>query len=113
MSLATDVMQRLMAYADGELDPAEQGEVEALLAREEDAARFVAQLRGLGDLVRVGHEDRHASTLAAFDVTDAVMAKVKDAEPDLEVSRPSADIVSLNALRARRAQRLKIGATVV
>jgi anti-sigma factor RsiW len=113
VSITSENMQKLMAYADGELEGDERAEAEALLAADPDAQRFVGDLRGLGGVVRLGHEERFAGAIASFDVADAVMARVERETPDAAVVRPAADIVSLEAAREKRAQRMKLGAGVV
>lgn len=113
MTLSSETMMKLMAYADGELDGSERAEAEALVARDPQAAEFVASLGALGDVVRAGHEDRVAS-IESFDVADAVLAKIEGQRPaDPPKSRSAGDLVSLEAARERRAQRMKIGAGVV
>ena len=131
MSLSSQNMLKLMAYADGELESAELVEAQKLLATEPDAVRFVEQVGGLGELVVLGHEARSAKTIAAFDVTDAVMALTKDAVQDVQdevpagkVAAPAAggNVRSLDAARALReardkrapagGSRLKIGAGI-
>ncbi len=103
MKLASGTMMKLMAYADGELDAAERKEIEALLAKDEEAKTIVAQLRSLGAVVAAVHPKA-----PEIDVADAVMAKVKDTKPEPgERERPN--VVSLDA---RRAQRTKIGVAV-
>ncbi len=101
MKLASETMMKLMAYADGELEPAEKKEVEALLAKDEDAVRFVEQIAGLGDFVKMGHATRDAKVAADFDIADAVMAKVKETKPDAPEAKKS-NVVSLEAKRASR-----------
>ncbi len=81
MSLSSDNMMKLMAYADGELEGAERTEAEMLLASSVEAVAFIEQIAGLGELVEQGHEDRLGKTIKAFDVADAVMAAVKNSEP--------------------------------
>jgi anti-sigma factor RsiW len=111
MSLSSEHMLVLMAYADGELEGAERAEAERLLATEADAARFVAQVGGLGDLVQLGHDERSAKTIATFDVADAVMSRVSSAG--------AVGVTSLAEAREKRASskrgggsRLKIGAGI-
>ena len=107
MSLSSENMMKLMAYADGELDGDELDEAHKLLASDADAARFVQQIAGLGDILERGHEDRSGKTVASFDVADAVMALVKnetksDAKPAVKV------VVSLAAARAKKNNGIKI-----
>jgi putative zinc finger protein len=44
--------ERLSAYADGQLSPAERGEVEALLRQRPDLVQALSQVRQLGDGIR-------------------------------------------------------------
>jgi anti-sigma factor RsiW len=111
MSLSSENMMKLMAYADGELEGRERTEAELLLASDVDAVRFVEQLAGLGELVKVGHEASAAGkAVASFDVADAVMALAKDA-------KGQATVTSLEAARkakeAKGAQNFKLGVGVV
>ena len=76
--LSSETMMKLMAYADGELDDADKGDVEALLAKSSEAKQFVAQITGLGGIVSVLHEGQK-DAIASFDIADAVMAKVEEA----------------------------------
>jgi hypothetical protein len=110
VSLSQDAMMKLMAYADGEAQGADLVEVERLLAKEPDAARFVEQIAGLGGVVKAGHAARRDEALASFDVLDAVMAKVKDTTPD-PAEPAKAPVASLAEARARR-QRVTIAAGV-
>jgi anti-sigma factor RsiW len=103
MSASYDLeqMQRLMAYADGELEGAERLEVEKLLESDPEAARIVAQMGSLGDFVRLGHEDAVAPKLAKVDLTDAIMEAV--AKEKIEgTPAVAAGVTSLAAARARR-----------
>ena len=93
-------MLQLMAYADGELEGAERAEVEGWLASDIDAVRFANEIAGLGDLVKMGHEgSASAKAVASFDITDAVMAAVKDEKDstggDVKEERRAAPVVSL------------------
>jgi anti-sigma factor RsiW len=108
VTLPRDTMLKLMAYADGELEGAEQVEVEALLASDPDAARFVEDVAGLGDFVKVGHEDRDGAAIAAFDVADAVMAKA-----EAEAPRGRGKVVSLVDARERRRPPTRVIGAVV
>jgi anti-sigma factor RsiW len=114
MSLSSANMMKLMAYADGELEGDELEEAQKLLATDPDSVRFVEQIAGLGGLVALGHENAAGKTIAKFDVTDAVMASVKDAKAAPKVG-------SLAGARAAREARenkkesngLKVGAGIV
>ena len=81
MSLSSENMMKLMAYADGELEGAERTEAEMLLAGNVDAVSFIEQVAGLGELVELGHEARLGKTIASFDVADAVMAMAVKEKP--------------------------------
>lgn len=106
MTLSSEDMMKLMAFADGELDGAERSEVEELLAEDPSAARFVEAIAALGDLVKVGHDDRDAGVIAAFDVAGAVMAKV-------EAEAPAQGVASLAAARSKRGARARVVGGVV
>lgn len=117
MSLSSENMLTLMAYADGELEGVERSAAEKLMATEPDAVRFVEQIGGLGELVELGHEDRSAATIAKFDVADSVMTRVALTKE----AKPAAKVTSLAAAREQRAHaagvspsgsRLKIGAGI-
>ena len=115
MSLSSKNMLKLMAYADGELEGAERGEAEMLLATDPDSVRFVEQIGGLGQIVSLGYEASTAKVVAKFDVTDAVMALAKQ-EPEAKKS-PSVvpvggNVSSLAAAREKRGKSLKIGAGI-
>lgn len=99
MSLSSENMLTLMAYADGELEGDERTEAERLMATDPDAVRFVEQIAGLGELVELGHDDRSAETIAKFDVADSVMHRVALTTD----ARPAAKVTSLAAAREKRA----------
>ncbi|MBX3220487.1 MAG: hypothetical protein KF795_08215 [Labilithrix sp.] len=110
-SLSSERMLKLMAYADGELEGAEQSEVEGWLATDADAARFANDLAGLGDLVKLGHEaSSAASAVASFDVADAVMAAVKEEESKTAKETPK--VAPVVSLAERRQKNLKVGGMV-
>ena len=94
MSLTTDELVYLMAYADGQVDPSDAVEVEALMARNEEARQVVASLGALGSWVRADGDDRAAAAKAG-DIVDAVM---KEAE-----GLGGASVILLEKERARRA----------
>ena len=100
MKLASGTMMKLMAYADGELEAADRKEIEALLAKDDEAKKIVAQMRSLGAAVAAVHRK-----VPEIDIADAVMAKVKDTKPEPS-EREKTHVVSL---ADRRAQRAKIG----
>jgi len=110
VSLSSDNMMKLMAYADGELDGADLEEAHKLLATDPDSVRFVEQIGGLGQMVSLGYEASTAKTVAAFDVTDAVMALAKEDKQD-KLERKAAVVSSLGAAREKR-NSLKIGAGI-
>jgi len=114
--LSSETMMKLMAYADGELEGKERLETEELLATDLDALRFVEQVSGCGNLVGEGFEaSSTAKTIAAFDIADAVMAKVgaeaRISKPELSPKSlvPSSRISPIELARQKRAQRMKIG----
>jgi anti-sigma factor RsiW len=77
MSLSSENMLKLMAYADGELEGDEREEAEKLLATDPDSVRFVEQLGGLGDLARLGYAAKTGKSVAKFDIADTVMSLAK------------------------------------
>jgi len=109
-SQSSDEMMKLMAYADGELDGAERDEVEKLVEKDADAKAFVLQLGGLGVHIRVAHRDR-AKNYPRIDLGDAIMAKVETITPDA-APKKQGKVSSLDAARAKRAARMKVGAVV-
>lgn len=101
MSLSSERMLKLMAYADGELQGSERLEVETWLASDVDAVRFANELAGLGELVKTGHgASPAAKAIAGFNIADSVMAAVAKQEKQ-------APVISLEARR-----RQKIGVAV-
>ena len=104
MSLSSEDMMKLMAYADGELEGAERKDAELLLTTDADAVRFVEQIGGLGEIVGLGYASSAGKTVAAFDIADAVMAAAQ---------RPK--VRSLAAAREKKAggQGLKVGVGLV
>jgi anti-sigma factor RsiW len=94
MSMSSERMMKLMAYADGELEAAEKAEVEKLVEADEEAARIVNAMLGLGDYVREGHQVKTAKVIAKVDLTDAIMKKVE--------AEPASNVRSLDAARAKR-----------
>ena len=106
MSLTSDDMLKLMAYADGELEGPELEEAQKLLATDPDSVRFVEQIAGLGDIVSRGYGAAAGKTVAAFDVADSVMALTK---------KGNDNVTSLAAARSKANQGrngLKIGAGI-
>jgi hypothetical protein len=120
MSLSSENMLVLMAYADGELEGDDRTAAERLLASDADAVRFVEQVGGLGDLVQLGHDDRSGKAIAAFDIADAVMTRTALTTEVKPAAARSAEVTSLAAARERRAagapnrpaSRLKVGAGI-
>jgi hypothetical protein len=112
MSLSSETMMRLMEYADGELAADGRAEIEALLLKDPDAARFVRDVAGLGEITRALHEaSPDAKRIASFDVADMVMAAVKEAKRDPPVAKK---VVSLADARAKRSNMaMRIGGGVV
>jgi anti-sigma factor RsiW len=93
---------QLMAYADGELDEPSRREVEALLATDDEALRFVEQLTNLSALVVDGHDERRAAAIDTFDIASAVMDAVRPEAAIAEVASPKSNVRSLDAARAKR-----------
>jgi anti-sigma factor RsiW len=111
MSLSSENMMKLMAYADGELEGAEREEAEKLLATDPDSVRFVEQLGGLGELVELGYAAKSGNAVAKFDVADAVMSLAKPAEK-------AARVTSLAAAREKNEKKksasgAKVGVAIV
>jgi len=75
MSLSKNELVYLMAYADGEVDADEIPEVEALLAKSEEARLVLAQQVALREWV-VRDAERRATDGNADSIADAVMAGV-------------------------------------
>ena len=114
MTLSSENMMKLMAYADGELEAAERTNVEMLLARDVDAVSFVEQIAGLGELVELGYAGRSGKAVASFDVADAVMRLALANESDKKDIKPS-PVTSIEAGRAAREKRgshIKIGVAI-
>ena len=79
-------LQKLMAYADGELDGAERIEIEALVKANHDAARVLEELSVLGDCMRIVAETH--PIVMPTGMVDAVMARLQeDAKPTVSVER--------------------------
>jgi len=115
VSLSSENMLKLMAYADGELEGAELEEAQKLLASDPDSVRFVEQIAGLGEIVAQGHRAGAGKTVAKFDVVDSVMALTK--ESGSEASEKSAKVTSIAAARnaagnKRGSSSVKIGAGI-
>ena len=98
MSMSSERMMKLMAYADGELEGADKAEIEKLVESNEEAASVVNAMLGLGEFVRVGHEDKIAPIVAKVNLTDAIMKSVEKAE----IEPAKAKVTSLDAARARK-----------
>jgi anti-sigma factor RsiW len=110
MSLSSEHMMKLMAYADGELEGAERTEAEMLLASNVDAVTFIEQIAGLGEFVELGHDDRVGKTIKAFDVADAVMAAVnQDAAETRQAKTEKSNVASFAAAREKKRSGLKMG----
>lgn len=103
MSLSSETMLALMALADGELEGDELARAQAIVASEPDAARFIEQIGGLGDLVQIGHDERSAKAIAAFDIVDSLMAMTQS---EAFAPAPEANVIPLAAARAKRVARL-------
>ncbi|HSO39081.1 MAG TPA: hypothetical protein VLT33_41425, partial [Labilithrix sp.] len=87
---------------DGELEGAERTEAEMLLASNVDAATFIEQVAGLGELVELGHDDRLGKRLKAFDVADAVMAAIARDTPAAAETTRATNVTSIDAARVAR-----------
>jgi anti-sigma factor RsiW len=109
MSMSSERMMKLMAYADGELEGAERDEVEKLVASNEEAARIVDAMLGLGDFVREGH--KLAPVIAKVNLTGAIMKSVEKAE--IEPARPAKAAGHVSSLDAARAKKRNVGVGIV
>jgi hypothetical protein len=85
-----------------------------LLASDADAATFIEQVAGLGEIVELGHQDRLGKTIAAFDVTSAVMSAIASAAPAAAETARATNVRSLTAARAKKSGSggLKVGVAV-
>jgi anti-sigma factor RsiW len=93
MSLTKNELVYLMAYADGEVDDDEMAEVEALIAKSEEAQQIMAQQEALrGWVVKDG--DRCATLGQADLIADRVMAEVE--------ALGGAKVIALERGRAKR-----------
>jgi anti-sigma factor RsiW len=101
VSLSSANMLKLMAYVDGELEGVERTEAEMLLASNRDAATFVEQVAGLGELVELGHENAFGATIDAFDTADAVMAVILDEVAPAATARAT-NVTAIGAARVGR-----------
>lgn len=111
MSVSSERMMKLMAYADGELEGAEREEIEKLVDSDEEAARIVNAMLGLGDFVRVGNEQKVAPIVAKVDLTDAIMKSVEKAE--IEPAETKTKATNVKSLDAARAKKRNVGVGVV
>lgn len=101
-------MLKLMAYADGELSGAELEEVRRWIESDNESARFVNELAGLGELVQVGHRSSTtAKAVESFDIADVVMSQVQTVEV---TAAPAANVIDFNRARQRN---LKVGGAVL
>ncbi|MBK6695195.1 MAG: hypothetical protein IPG50_23735 [Myxococcales bacterium] len=94
MTLDETTLQKLMAFADGELDDTERAEVLRLVQANPDAARVLAELDVLGQCVRVVEAARHIPIM-----TDAIMARI--AAAPLEKSHDESNVVDLASRRRK------------
>jgi anti-sigma factor RsiW len=76
MSLSQNELLYLMAYVDGQVDDDELPEVEALLAKSEEARQIVAQHRAMGDWVR-SSSDARAAEAGADRIATRVAAEIE------------------------------------
>jgi hypothetical protein len=109
VSLSSENMMKLMAYADGELEGAELEDAQKLLATDPDSVRFVEQIAGLGAIVTRGYEAGAGKTVASFDVADSVMSLTKD---DAKSAAKTDNVRSLAAASAKRGNSVKVAAGI-
>ena len=101
MSLSRDELEYLSAYVDGQIDDEDAPEVDEVLAKSEDARRFIEDVSALGDWVRREADDKAAAAKADAIVIDVLAEAEK---------LGGAKIIQLERERARRAlnrQRVK------
>jgi len=101
MSLSKNELVYLMAYADGEVDADEMPEVEALIAKSEEAQHIMVQQEALRDWVVRDGEQRATEGRANL-IADAVMAGID--------GMGGAKVIAIERGRAKRElnqQRLK------
>src|SRR3954462_6322770 len=91
MSKPNDLDELLVAYADGELDPARRAEVEAMLERAPVLRDQVTALRDSADLVRKAFYD-----VEREDVPERLIAAARGD------GKPTADVVRFPERRAAR-----------
>lgn len=107
MSLDAGTLEKLMAFADGELEGAERAEIEALVQSNDDAKRIVQELGVLGDCIRITEAARPARADHAADgIAEAVMGKIareKSNVVDLASRRRNGTLVTVAALVAAAA----------
>jgi hypothetical protein len=99
MSLDAATLEKLMAFADGELDPAERTQIEELVRTNPDAANVVRELGVLGECIRVVEAQR--PHVAADKIADDVMARIAAAPHGLAPEGSRGNLVSLAARRRR------------
>jgi len=109
-STERDRMMKLMAYADGELEGAERAEIEKLVESDEEAARIVNAMLGIGDFVRLGDEAKVAPIVAKVNLTDAIMKAVENEK--IEPAKPVKAVSNVSSLDAARAKRRNVGVAV-
>lgn len=79
-SLDPAMLQKLMAYADGELDGGDLAEIQTLLETSPNAVRVLEQLSVLGDCLRIVAETHPVRVPEG--IADAVIARIhEDAKP--------------------------------
>jgi anti-sigma factor RsiW len=92
-TLSKNELVYLMAYADGEVDADEMPEVEALIAKSEEAQQIMIQQAALREWV-VRQGEQHATEARADRIADAVMAGVEELG--------GAKVITLERGRAKR-----------
>lgn len=80
MNLGRESMMDLMAYADGELEGEALARIEALVARDAEAAKLVEELRTLTTCVQVAEKGRRVPK-SVDRIVDSVMENVSRAAP--------------------------------
>lgn len=104
----------LMRYADGEIEPEREAEVEALLRQSNEARATVEAFGVIGELVRAAADERAASA-GADAIADQVMARIESEQREalqlLPASSTGLPSLGQRVSRARRIRRQFIYAT--
>ena len=94
MSLGEEAMLDLMAYADGELDGEARERIEALVAKDPEAARMLEELRTLSACIQVSEKQRRVPK-SVDHIVDSVMENLP--------RRPEPAVFEPKVVRMKRA----------